>query len=95
MRLLTSRRLANGYREYHEDAVTAVMHIRWLIAAGLTAKTIREILPCFVQKEPKSAVCDRTRIILQREFERLETQVRQIKKSQRLLRGAMGPGKAT
>jgi DNA-binding transcriptional MerR regulator len=90
MGLLKSRRLANGYREYHEDAVTAVNHIRWLISAGLIAKTIREILPCVVEKEPKAAVCDRTRSILKREFDRMEAQVREIKRSQRLLKGAMG-----
>ena len=91
MGLLKSRRSANGYREYQEDAVTAVTHIRWLISAGLSAKTIREILPCVVEKKPKAAVCDRTRNILKREFDRLERQAREIRKGQRLLRGAIGP----
>jgi DNA-binding transcriptional MerR regulator len=90
--LLKSRRSENGYREYHEDAVTAVAHIRWLISAGLSARTIREILPCVVEKKPKAAACDRTRDILKRELDRLENQVRGIRKSQRLLKGAIGPG---
>jgi DNA-binding transcriptional MerR regulator len=90
MGLLKARRSANGYREYHEDSVSAIRHIRWLLSAGLTAKTIREILPCIVEQEPKVAVCDRTKAILEREFNRLENQVREIKRSQRLLRGAMG-----
>jgi DNA-binding transcriptional MerR regulator len=88
--LLKPRRTANGYREYHDDSVATVKHIRWLLAAGLTAKTIREILPCLVEPKPKAPICDRTKAILEREFARLENQVREIKRSQRLLRGALG-----
>lgn len=71
--------------------MTAVTHIRWLISAGLSTRTIRKILPCVVKKKPKAAVCDRTRNILEREHARLENRLREIKNSQRLLRGAIGP----
>lgn len=89
--LLPSKRSANGYRIYGEDTVVAVEHIRWLISAGLTAKTIREILPCIVKKKPKVAVCEKTRSILKREYDRIEVQLKELKKSQRLLKGALGP----
>lgn len=91
MGLLKSRRSANGYRVYDEAAVELVTHIRWLISAGLTTRTIREILPCVVEKEPKTIVCETTRNILKREFDRLERRAREIRKSQRLLKAAMGP----
>jgi DNA-binding transcriptional MerR regulator len=91
--LLPSKRSTNGYRVYDNDAVIAVNHIRWLISAGLTAKTIREILPCVVKRNPKVAVCDKTRSILKREFDRIGRQLGELKKSQKLLKGALGPGK--
>jgi DNA-binding transcriptional MerR regulator len=89
--LLRSRRAANGYRVYGEDAVVAVSHIRWLISAGLTTKTIREILPCIVKKKPKVAVCDRTRFILKREHDRIDAQLKKLRRSQKLLKAALGP----
>jgi DNA-binding transcriptional MerR regulator len=44
--LLTSARRANGYREYDDSAEQTVRQIRALLAAGLTANLIRQVLPC-------------------------------------------------
>jgi DNA-binding transcriptional MerR regulator len=46
--LLSSRRLANGYRDYGEAAVQTVARIRVLLAAGLPTRVIRQVLPCAV-----------------------------------------------
>lgn len=44
--LLTSRRSAGGQRHYSEDAVDRVRFLQRLYAAGLSSRTIAEVLPC-------------------------------------------------
>ncbi|MFI1198132.1 MerR family transcriptional regulator [Streptomyces sp. BHT-5-2] len=44
--LLASNRLANGYRDYDDDAEQRVRQIRALLAAGLSTSLIRQVLPC-------------------------------------------------
>lgn len=44
--LLESSRTSGGQRRYHEDAVARVELIQQLYAAGLSSRTIRELLPC-------------------------------------------------
>jgi DNA-binding transcriptional MerR regulator len=88
--LLSARRGANGYREFDELDVVAVEHIRKLLQAGLTTKTIREILPCIVRFDPESVVCERTRSILKREYERIRGQITELEQSQKLLKDALG-----
>src|SRR5918997_5505513 len=44
--LLRPRRRPSGYREYDESAVVTVLHIRNLLAAGLSTATIADLLPC-------------------------------------------------
>ncbi|MGX1883964.1 MerR family transcriptional regulator [Streptomyces sp. NPDC055287] len=45
--LISSRRAANGYREYDEEvAVVRVRNIRHLLEAGLTLEDVRAFRPC-------------------------------------------------
>jgi DNA-binding transcriptional MerR regulator len=44
--LLTPQRLPSGYRVYGDPDVLRVVHIRSLLAAGLSTETIAEVLPC-------------------------------------------------
>jgi len=44
--LLTSRRQANGYRDYDAAAEQTVAQIRALLAAGLSTNLIKQVLPC-------------------------------------------------
>lgn len=44
--LLTSDRSRSGQRHYTEDAVERVRFLRRLYAAGLSSRTIVEVLPC-------------------------------------------------
>lgn len=44
--LITSSRLANGYRDYSQATEQTVAHIRALLAAELPTRIIRQILPC-------------------------------------------------
>ena len=42
--LLRSERRGNGYREYEEDAVARVAHIRGLISSGLNTRLVQVVL---------------------------------------------------
>ncbi|WP_406283183.1 MerR family transcriptional regulator [Embleya sp. NBC_00896] len=44
--LLTSERTSGGHRTYAADAPAMVGRIRVLLAAGLTSRAIRDLLPC-------------------------------------------------
>ncbi|GAA2593591.1 MerR family transcriptional regulator [Winogradskya consettensis] len=44
--LLASERSASGQRHYREDAVDRVQLIQMLYGAGLSSKTVAELLPC-------------------------------------------------
>ncbi|MFI1015140.1 MerR family transcriptional regulator [Streptomyces sp. NPDC020965] len=46
--LLRPRRRPSGYRDYHDDDIRTVRHIRTLLAAGLSTHTIAELMPCMV-----------------------------------------------
>ncbi|MFI2212798.1 MerR family transcriptional regulator [Streptomyces sp. NPDC020141] len=47
--LLTPVRQPSGYREYAEEDVRTVRHVRTLLAAGLPTHAIAELLPCMVE----------------------------------------------
>jgi DNA-binding transcriptional MerR regulator len=51
--LLPATRLANGYREYDEQAVRQVAFIQDLYSAGLPSEIIRAILPCAGAARPQ------------------------------------------
>ncbi|WP_330256486.1 MerR family transcriptional regulator [Nocardia sp. NBC_00565] len=44
--LLAADRRHNGYREYADDAEQRVTQIRALLAAGLSTRVIKQLLPC-------------------------------------------------
>lgn len=46
--LLTPDRLPNGYRSFGEEHLEQVRRIRFLLAAGISTDTAREVLPCMV-----------------------------------------------
>ncbi|GAA1914175.1 MerR family transcriptional regulator [Streptantibioticus ferralitis] len=69
--LLVSERSPGGQRHYAENAADRVQLIQQLYAAGLTSKSILEILPCVVTGEVKPALLDR----LKAERNRIDAQV--------------------
>ncbi|MFT4124536.1 MAG: MerR family transcriptional regulator [Microbacteriaceae bacterium] len=44
--LISSRRQANGYRTYGPEAIETVEFIQDLLAAGLSSRMLRDIMPC-------------------------------------------------
>jgi DNA-binding transcriptional MerR regulator len=62
--LLTSTRLANGYRDYADDAPLIVGQIRALLDAGLPTEVIREVLPCAEGRPPRFEPCPSLSVLL-------------------------------
>lgn len=55
--LISSERLANGYRDYGEDALSAVQTIKKLLALGFPTELISQILPCTETKPANAEPC--------------------------------------
>jgi DNA-binding transcriptional MerR regulator len=61
--LLTSRRRANGYREFGEEAVTEVQAIQELLKAGLTVEAIGQLKPSLVAHTDRISVSETQRAL--------------------------------
>jgi DNA-binding transcriptional MerR regulator len=57
--LLAARRSPSGQRLYAQDAVDRVLLIQQLYAAGLSSRTIVELLPCVVDGDATPELLDR------------------------------------
>ena len=62
--LLSSRRLANGYRDFDGDGVVRVKQIGLLLQFGFSIKAISELAPCFAESTAVMAVCPKIRAAL-------------------------------
>ena len=89
--LLKPRRDQNGYRHYSETTVLQIERIRWLLAAGLSTKAIRGMLPCVLDEGPPVVECPSLRRDLTRELARLDMRIETLKRSRTLLQRALGP----
>jgi DNA-binding transcriptional MerR regulator len=67
--LLISHRSQGGHRRYGPEAPASVVRIRALLAAGLSTKVIRELMPCFVGEGTEVQACV---------FDHLRTQVAEL-----------------
>jgi DNA-binding transcriptional MerR regulator len=86
--LLRPRRLPNGYREYGEADVSAVRHIRTLLAAGLPTTVIARLLHCVHDGEGGRmvpAACPGMEANLRRERRRIAETIERLETSQRAL----------
>ena len=81
-RLLESRRSASGQRHYPEAAVDRVQLIQLLYGAGLSSKTIVELLPCV---ESPNKVTPATLALLSAERERIDQQIGTLERSREKL----------
>ncbi|OKI02443.1 MerR family transcriptional regulator [Streptomyces sp. CB02923] len=77
--LLHPVRRPSGYREYRESDVRTVGGIRMLLAAGLTTRTIAELLPCMNNDGGKLVpACSGLLPDLQRERDRIDRAVAEL-----------------
>src|SRR4051812_19175218 len=85
--LLQPSRTSSGYRSYGDAEERTVHWIRTLSAAGLKLETIRRLLPCVRGNRPHFTPCAELRAILQQEVETLDSRIRELGESRRILAG--------
>lgn len=83
--LLAPTRAGNGYREYDDDAVDVVRTIRTLLGAGLTTRSIAQLLPCVKLVGGQAVPCSDLLADLHHERRRIEDQICSLTASQRIL----------
>jgi DNA-binding transcriptional MerR regulator len=84
--LIRPQRQASGYREYDEDDVVTVQHIRSLLAAGLSTVTIAEVLPCMAYQGSRLRVdCAELLIDLLRERARINASISELETARGVL----------
>jgi DNA-binding transcriptional MerR regulator len=84
--ILRPQRRASGYREYVESDVVTVLHIRNLLAAGLSTVTIADLLPCMGSDGDRLiADCPELLIDLDRERERISASIRELERARTTL----------
>ncbi|WP_342781592.1 MerR family transcriptional regulator [Amycolatopsis rhizosphaerae] len=71
--LLVSARAASGQRHYNDDHVRRVELIRAFLAAGLSTRTIAEMVPCMA--EPSTSKARRALVTMERERNRLSSAI--------------------
>ena len=72
--LLSAQRSPSGQRHYGETAIDRVRLIQQLYAAGLSSKTVAELLPCVDTRTSTPEV----RARLRRERERIDRQIQEL-----------------
>lgn len=83
--LLTSRRSAGGQRTYTGDVVERVGYIRRMLAAGLSSRTIAELLPCVDRPGAETADAALERML--RERDRLTEHIAELVRTRESLDG--------
>jgi DNA-binding transcriptional MerR regulator len=92
--LLSPERESNGYRSYPESATLRVEQVRDLLAAGLSSRVIRVVVPCFEGSGPqlRAQVNDELATNLAREVEQMNARIDALTRNRdavlRFLQGA-------
>lgn len=81
--LLASTRSSSGHRHYTEDAVERVRFIQCMYAAGLSSRTILEVLPCTESPSPQAADAAFERLV--RERERIDRHIKELHRTRDVL----------
>ncbi|MFD6287334.1 MerR family transcriptional regulator [Streptomyces sp. NPDC060205] len=91
-KLLASTRSASGQRHYTDDDIERVRFIQNLYAAGLSSRTIAELLPCVdsPSEENSDAALDR----MSQERDRLTTHIAELVQTRDALDGLMTSARA-
>ncbi|MGY0058853.1 MerR family transcriptional regulator [Streptomyces sp. LZ34] len=90
--LLTSTRSASGQRHYTDDEVERVTFIQRMYAAGLSSRTIAEVLPCVdaPSEENSDAALER----MAQEHDRLSRHIDELIHTRDALEGLMATNRA-
>lgn len=83
--LLQPARTDAGYRDYGNAEVQIAQRIRILSAAGLKIETIRILLPCILDNQPRFEPCKEVRAALRREVEKMDEKLRDLGESRQIV----------
>ncbi|NUT33207.1 MAG: MerR family transcriptional regulator [Hamadaea sp.] len=86
--LLTSRRLANGYRDFDDGCVEEVRRIRLLLGVGLNLEAVAQVLPCFAADGALTA-CDTARRRLHAQIREVDSSIAELLRTRGLLIGTL------
>jgi DNA-binding transcriptional MerR regulator len=90
--LLTSTRSASGQRHYGETDVERVRFLQRLYAAGLSSRTIVELLPCV--DSPSEEATDASLTRMSEERDRLSEHIADLVRTRDALDGLMAAARA-
>ncbi|MGW0421297.1 MerR family transcriptional regulator [Streptomyces sp. NPDC003015] len=90
--LLTSARSASGQRHYTEAAVERVVFLQRMYAAGLSSRTITELLPCV--ESPSAETSDAALKRMAEERDRLSEHIEDLIHTRNALDGLMAVNRA-
>ncbi|GAA2301247.1 MerR family transcriptional regulator [Nonomuraea roseoviolacea subsp. roseoviolacea] len=76
--LITSRRGANGYREYAEDDVRLVEEIRTLLSVGFTLEDTRPFVNCLRAGHEKGGACRDSAEVYRRKLVEIDDEIRTL-----------------
>ncbi|MEP9382181.1 MerR family transcriptional regulator [Nocardioides cheoyonin] len=80
--LLAPSRDASGYRRYSMADLDAARHVRQLLDAGLSTATIRQVLPCLVERAGRlTPICSDLIAQLEEEQQRIESSISALTES--------------
>ncbi|MFK4086518.1 MerR family transcriptional regulator [Kribbella sp. NPDC020789] len=90
--LLASSRSASGQRHYDEAAVERVRFIQLLYTAGLSSKTVADLLPCAYAPSEQTSDAAADRMIQERE--RLSAHIDELLRTRDILDGLIATNRA-
>jgi DNA-binding transcriptional MerR regulator len=90
--LVTSTRSASGQRHYTADEIDRVTFIQRLYAAGLSSRTIAELLPCV--NSPSEETSDAALQRMAQERDRLSEHIADLIRTRETLDGLMAANRA-
>ncbi|WP_156722587.1 MerR family transcriptional regulator [Streptomyces apocyni] len=87
--LLKAGRAPNGYRDYADETVLTVRHVRTLLDAGLSTEVIRTVLPCFRGEQQGFGFdwCADLRALLARELAATDERIDGLRRNREALAG--------
>jgi len=83
--LLKPARSESGYRDYGYVEAQAAYRIRMLVVAGFKIETIRILLPCMIDNEPRFVPCKKVQETLKNEVKKLDEKLNELTKSRHLI----------
>ena len=95
MGVLQAHRQSNGYREFDEQAVERVRHIRRLLALGLSLEDIKLLTPCFERNEAGMPLCSAAITRYRHKLEEIDTQIHELQELRERIQRHLEDGTAS